>query len=79
MAGRNDGNIKVIMPNNKISASRSARGLADIKSGDFVAVLVSKCIIIFSKNVFHFFSDQRSVISSSQRNPIVSYFNPRFS
>lgn len=47
MAGRNDGNIKVIMPNNKISASRNARGLSDIKPGDFVAVLVKKIIVFY--------------------------------
>ncbi|XP_073993094.1 CDK5RAP1-like protein isoform X3 [Rhodnius prolixus] len=42
LAGRNDGNIKVIIPSCNIPSFKGSQDLAEIKSGDYVRVLINE-------------------------------------
>jgi hypothetical protein len=47
MAGRNDGNTKVIFPAVEIADSQHSQVLRSIKPGDYVVVQASSCALYF--------------------------------
>lgn len=54
LCGRTDGNIKVIIPNTKLSIEESSLK-QDIKPGDYIAVKVSIIITLSKKTMIQIF------------------------
>jgi hypothetical protein len=50
MAGRNDGNTKVIFPAVDIADSPHSHALRSMKPGDYVVVQASSCALFFDFN-----------------------------